>query len=101
MYYQMPVLASVPKFIRGVVVKSIRSSIPEAEQTHFLPMFSDEPEWRKIARYANADDAYVLVVDGDGRVRWQTSGKVTDAEFAALKEQVDALRAQAATTASK
>jgi hypothetical protein len=101
MYYQMPVLASVPKFIRGVVVKSIRSSIPEAEQTHFLPMFSDEPEWRKVTRYANADDAYVLVVDGDGRVRWQTSGKVTDAGFAALKEQVDALRTQALSSATK
>ena len=49
-------------------------------------------------RYANADDAYVLVVDGDGRVRWQTSGKVSDAGFAALKEQVGALRTQASTT---
>ncbi|HEY6412574.1 MAG TPA: hypothetical protein VIX42_02735 [Edaphobacter sp.] len=101
MYYQMPVLASVPKLIRSMVVKSIRSSVPETEQTHFLPVFSDEAEWRKIARYANVDDAYVLVVDGDGRVRWQASGKATDAEFAALKEQVDALRTQALSSATK
>jgi hypothetical protein len=66
-----------------------------------MPMFSDEVAWRKIARYANADDAYVLVVDGDGRVRWQTSGKASDARFAALKEQVGALRAQAAGSATK
>jgi hypothetical protein len=94
-YYEMPVLESVPKLIRGMVVKSIRSGVPEAEQQHLMPVFSDEAEWKKIARFANADDAYVLVVDGDGRVRWQTSGKVTDAGFAALKEQVGALRAQA------
>ncbi len=36
MSYQIPVLASVPKFIRGVVVKSIKSSMPEAQQSHFL-----------------------------------------------------------------
>jgi|SRR5579871_718073 len=101
MYYQMPVLESVPKLIRGMVVKSIRSGVPESELVHFMPMFAGESEWRKIARYANADDAYVLVVDGDGQVRWQTSGKVTDAGFGALKEQVAALRAPTSSSATK
>ena len=77
MFYQMPVLESVPKFVRGMVLKSIKSGVPEREQPHFLPTFSDEAEWRKIVRYANPDDAYVLVVDREGKVRWQTSGKVT------------------------
>jgi hypothetical protein len=101
MYYQMPVLESVPKLIRGMVLKSMRSGVPEAEQLHFMPMFSDEAEWKKIARYANADDAYVLVVDGEGRIRWQTSGKVTDAGFVALKEQVEAVRIKLQGLASK
>jgi predicted transcriptional regulator len=64
-------------------------------------MFSGEAEWRKVAHYANADDAYVLVVDGEGRVRWQTSGKVTDAGFETLKEQVETLRKQSAGTVAK
>jgi len=94
MYFQMPVLESVPKLIRGMVMRSIKSGVPEGVQAHFLPVFSDEAEWRTIARYSNADDAYVLVVDGEGRVRWQTSGKVTDAGFEALKQQVETVRAQ-------
>jgi hypothetical protein len=101
LYYQMPVLEGVPKLIRGMVVKGIKSGVPGAEQSHFLPTFSDEAEWQKVARYANADDAYVLVVDGEGRVRWQTSGKATDAGFAALKQQVESLRASSASTTSK
>lgn len=100
MFYQMPVLESVPKFVRGMVLKSIKSGVPEREQPHFLPTFSDEAEWRKIVRYANPDDAYVLVVDREGKVRWQTSGKVTDAGFNALKEQVEAVR-KSADPASK
>jgi hypothetical protein len=100
MFYQIPVLESVPKLIRGMVLKSMRSGVPEAMQPHFMPTFSDEAVWRKIARYANADDAYVLVVDGDGRVRWQSSGTVTDAGFGALKEQVEALRTKSGAPAS-
>lgn len=91
MFYQMPVLESVPKFVRGMVLKSMKSGVPEPEQPHFMPTFSDEAEWKRIVRYANADDAYVLVVR-EGKVRWQTSGKVTDAGFIALKEQVEAVR---------
>jgi hypothetical protein len=75
-------------------MKSIKSGVPEAEQPHFLPVFSHEAEWRTIARYVNSDDAYILVVDGQGVVRWQTSGKVTDAGFAALKQQVETVRTQ-------
>ena len=91
-YFQMPVLESVPKLVRGMVVKSIKSGVPEAEQPHFLPVFSHEAELRTIARYSNADDAYILVVDGKGNVRWETSGKFTDAGFAALKQQVEIIR---------
>jgi len=101
MFYEMPVLESVPKVIRGVVVKSIKSGVPEAQQQHFVLLFSDEAEWKRVAHYANADDAYVLVVDGDGVVRWQTSGRVTDAGFAALKEQVGRLRTEAMSSATK
>jgi predicted transcriptional regulator len=80
-----------------MVTKSIKSGVPEVEQPHFLPVFSDEAAWQKIARYSNADDAYILVVDGQGNVRWQTSGKVTDAGFAALMQQVETLRTHLST----
>jgi hypothetical protein len=33
-----------------------------------------------------------MVVDGDGKVLWQTSGRFTAAGFNTLKEQVEALR---------
>ena len=101
MYYQVPVLESVPKLIRGMVLRSMKSGVPETEQAHFMPTFTDEAEWKKIVSYANADDAYVLVVDGYGKVRWQTSGKVTDAWFGALRDQVEALRIKSGTPPPK
>jgi hypothetical protein len=92
MYYQVPVLESVPKLMRGMVLKSMKSGVPDTEQAHFVPIFSNEVEWKRAARYANADDAYVFVVDGEGKVRWQTSGRVTDTGFGGLRDQVEALR---------
>ena len=34
-YYQMPVLEGVPKLIRGMVTKSIKSGVPEGRATAF------------------------------------------------------------------
>ncbi len=101
MYYQMPVLESVPKLIRGMVVKSIRSGVPNAEQVHFLPTFSNQSAWQETVQYKDPDTAYVVVIDGEGKVHWQTSGQVTEAGFAALKQQVEAARAELPGAAKK
>jgi hypothetical protein len=85
-------LESVPKLVRGMVLRSMKSSVPQSDQAHFMPIFSDEMAWKSVARFGNPDDAYVMVVDGDGKVLWQTSGRFTAAGFNTLKEQVEALR---------
>ena len=90
-YYELPVVASVPGFVRGVVLRSIKSSVPERARKRVVPITDQEPAWRAIAHYQNPDDPYLLVVDGEGDVVWQTQGKPTDAAYAALKQQVEVL----------
>jgi hypothetical protein len=91
-YYQMPVLASVPSMIRGMVIHSIKSSVPVGEQARFVPVLDHEAEWRALVHYGAADDTYLVVVDGKGDVVWQTHGPATDAAYAALKQQVEGLK---------
>jgi hypothetical protein len=91
-YYEMPVLAGAPRMIRGLIVKSIKSSLPANEQARFVVILENEAGWKTVTHYGRPDDPYVLVVDGQGDVVWQTQGQVTDAAYAALKQQVDALK---------
>ncbi len=94
LYFEMPMLAAVPRLLRSMVVHSLKSSVPERAQPRFLPVTEDEAHWRTLAHYSNtsADDAYVLLVDQTGRVLWQTQGAPTDATYTALHHQVEALR---------
>jgi ATP10 protein len=93
-YFELPMLAGAPKMLRGMIVKSMGKSVPEAERPHFLPLMKDEAAWRAVAHYDKPDDAYVLVVDGTGTVRWQTEGIATDAAYGELKENLKSLTAQ-------
>jgi hypothetical protein len=94
-YYEMPVLASAPGMMRGLIVRSMRSSVPEREKARFVPVMDNEAAWRTLVRYGPPDDSYLLVVDGQGDVVWQTQGQSTDGAYAALKQQVEALKGRA------
>jgi ATP10 protein len=92
-YYQMPVLASAPSMVRGFILRSMRSSVPAGAQARFVPIMDNESAWRTLVHYGPPDDPYLLVVDGQGDVVWQTQGQPTDAAYAALKQQVETLKA--------
>jgi len=93
-YYEMPMIGGAPKMLRGMIVKSMGKSVPEVEQQHFLPITEDDKPWRAVAHYAKGDDAYVLLVAGNGTVLWQTEGDATDAAWADFKPRVDKLLAE-------
>jgi hypothetical protein len=95
-YYELPIVAGVPGFVRGMVLRSIKSSTPERAQPRVVPVVNDEAGWRAITHYSQADDAYLLVVDNQGNVVWQTQGQPTDTAYAALKQQVESLKTRMA-----
>ena len=92
LYYEMPMLASVPKLLRGFVQGRIKASVSDRGKPHFLPLTDDETQWRALTHYSAPDVPYILLVDGQGTIRWQTEGPPTDATYAALKQQVNTLR---------
>ena len=76
--YQVAVLEDVPKLVRGMVKSSIRGSVPVAAQGTFVMLFHDEAQWKELAHYKNADDAYVVVLDRSGTTRFTVAGAVAD-----------------------
>lgn len=73
-YYELPVLASAPSFIRGMIVHNIRGSLTPEQQKHFVPILENAQPWKEAVSYSAADDAYVVIVDERGSVIWRDSG---------------------------
>jgi len=96
-YYEVPILAAAPRMLRGMIVKSMASSVPYDEKPHFLPLMEDESAWRAVAHYDKSDDAYVLLVDGAGKVLWQTEGDATDMAWASFRKTLDEMSHRSGT----
>jgi hypothetical protein len=86
-WYQMPVLASVPRMVRGIIVRAIKREVPDTIQPNFVPIYENEDQWKQAAGYREPDDAYVLVAHGS-TVVWKTHGAATPERVRALKEAV-------------
>ncbi len=90
--YSIAVLEDVPRLVRGMASHGIRSGVPENQRERFLLVYHNEKELKQAADFSTPDDAYVLVLDGTGAIRWKFHGPAGDAAFDQLKSQFEAIR---------
>ena len=95
-FYDMAMLAEVPGFVRGMVIRSVKNDVPDVLKPNFLPLTSSESDWKRVAGYdpSQPEAAYIMLVDKAGRVQWSTHAAFTPAGFAELTERSKSLASQ-------
>jgi hypothetical protein len=68
-----------------MVTSGIRSSTPATEQDHFVILVHGEQDLKHFVGYSTPDDAYLLLLDAKGEIRWRGHGLFKDEDYAALK----------------
>jgi hypothetical protein len=72
--YTMAMLEGAPGFIRGMIKSGMKKGVPAADQGNFVVMTQDEKAWREYFGVASDKDAYVVLLDGSGKVIWRGHG---------------------------
>jgi hypothetical protein len=95
-FYDMPFLEDAPSLIRPLIVRSIRKQVPGPVRPNFVPITSGEAAWKQLAGFTPdaANAAYILLVDRNGSVRWQTHEPLTQQRFAELADAARKLAAE-------
>ena len=90
-YFTLAVLQGAPSLFRPMIVRGIRKGLPVEEHRHFVPIYSEENEWKKLVTFSAPDDAYLIVATADGHPVWQAHGAYSDSLYSELKKSVSAL----------
>jgi hypothetical protein len=90
-YYEVAEMQGLPGMVKPMVLHGMRKVIKGEEQSRFLVLFTGDNEWRQLAGYADPKEAYVLLVDSTGQLRWHTRGSTADAGMPGLREAVSVL----------
>jgi hypothetical protein len=77
--WSVAVLEDAPRLVRGMIVHGVKSGTPKEEYDRFVVVVKGEKELKDAAGFEKPDDAYLMVVDGKGAIRWRFHGPVTDA----------------------
>ncbi|HLH00637.1 MAG TPA: hypothetical protein VKX49_30305 [Bryobacteraceae bacterium] len=86
--YSIAVLQDAPRLVRGMAVHGIKSSVPQAERDRFLLVFHGEEELKQAAGFDRPDDAYLVLIDANGQIRWRFHGPFSEDTLAEVKHQM-------------
>lgn len=82
--YDVRMVADVPWLLRGLVEMGMRSGLPSDLQHNVLLIYADNDAWRQRLSATDANSAYVVACDRDGRITGTTKGPLVQAELKRL-----------------
>lgn len=68
-YYQIAHLEGAPSFVRPMILRGMRKSLPPQEQAHFVPLYDNQEAWKKAVQFSDPDTAYIIVAQPQGKTR--------------------------------
>lgn len=86
--YTVIFLEDAPKMVRGVARSGIRGGVAKEDYDHYLTVTEHEQEVKAAVHFQEPDDAYLLVLDPEGEVRWTSHGAVSDETVGKIRELV-------------
>jgi len=75
-FFEVPMIGGLATLGRWFIDNGMRRGTPEALHDHVLTVYGGTGEWKKRLLYSSEheDDAYLIVVDREGVVRWLHHG---------------------------
>jgi hypothetical protein len=89
--YQLPVLEDVPRLFRSMVISGIKKGVAENKRDHFVPIVQGEAELKRLVRYKEPDDAYLIIVGRGGTIVQQLHGAPTDENYRQVKSAIESM----------
>ena len=86
--YQLPVLEDVPRFIRGMVISSMRKGVKVEMRDHFVPILEGEAGLKKLVGYKEPDDAYLVVLNPADQIVRQLHGAFSASAYEGLRGEL-------------
>ena len=91
--YPLAELEGAPHFVRGMILGSRRRGTPAAEQDHFITLFQGEADLKQFVGFSGTDDAYLFLLDAQGKVQWHGHGVFREEDYGPLRDAAKKLGA--------
>ena len=91
-FFEVPVIGGMARLARWFIDSGMRRGTPKDLHDNVITVYGGVDRWKTVMEFTKSgeNDAYVVLLDGDGRVTWRFRGSLEDRAFAALQAAVAA-----------
>jgi hypothetical protein len=89
--YEVPMMGSAARLGRWFIDSGMRKGTPPALHDRVMTVYGGNDDWKARVGFSRPDDAYLVLLDAAGVVRWVGQGPATDERLNELFALVDSL----------
>jgi len=95
-FYEVPMIGGLARLGRWFIDSGMRKGTPAALHENVITVYSNAGDWKKRMGVspANQDDAFLILIDEAGVIRWLDHGKFDDARAEELKSLLASQRTE-------
>jgi len=91
-FYEIPVISGAAQLGKWFIDSGMRKGTPKELHENVITIYGGAGPWKSYLDYKRAEDAYLVLLDPEGKVRWHYTGKSDDNAYRELSAAVASLR---------
>ena len=90
-FYQVPVLGGMARMGRWFIDSGMRRGTPKELHENVITVYGGAGDWKKVMGFeeAHKNEAYLALLDPEGRVRWLHRGALGEEAMAEVRAVID------------
>jgi hypothetical protein len=86
--YEIPMIGGLARLGKWFIDRGMRSGTTRELHENVITVYGGVDPWKEFVGYKRANDAYLILLDAGGVVRWIYQGAFNEAAFAGLHAEV-------------
>jgi hypothetical protein len=89
--FEVPMISGVARLARPFIDGGMRRGTPLALHERVMTVYGETGKWKQRVGFSEPDVAYLLLVDGEGRLVWRAQGPFGEESYGLLAARIRGL----------
>jgi hypothetical protein len=90
-FYEIPMIGGMARIGKWFIESGMRRGTPKADYGHVITVYGGTAPWKQRLGFSDPKAAYLILIDGQGKVVWRYAGGVDPAVWQSLRSEVSRL----------
>jgi hypothetical protein len=90
-FFEIPMIDGMARLGKWFIESGMRRGTPKADQGHVITVYGGAAPWKQRLGFSDPKAAYLILIDGQGKVVWSYAGAVDPVAWQSLRSEVSKL----------